>query len=155
MNWLTSVIGFSGSVIVAIITAILTVRLALNRFYTEKWWERRTAAYESLFEALHHVRNHADTNLTFSLRGRELSEKGSLELDAKLQGAMAELRKQRDIGDFVLSEDAVRVLDKLMCDLEKSTQTQNWQEHLELKLVSVDSSLSSLRFIARKDLRLK
>lgn len=155
MNWLGSLVSFGGSVIVAIITALLTVRLALKRFYAEKWWERQIAAYESIFEALHHVRNHADTNLTFSLRGRELPEEGERELDAKLRGAMAELRKQLDIGDFVLSEDAVHVMGKLMSDLENSTQTTLWQEHLELKLASVDSCLSSIRLIARKDLRLK
>ncbi|MBZ5794474.1 hypothetical protein K8353_30570 [Burkholderia contaminans] len=155
MTWLGPLASFGGSVIVAIITALLTVRLALKRFYAEKWWERQSAAYESIFEALHHVRNHADTNLSFSLRGRELPEEGERELTEKLQGAMAELRKQVDIGSFVLSESAIRVMVKLMSDLDESTKTTCWQEHLELKLASVDSCLSSMRLIARKDLRLK
>ncbi|KVD84905.1 hypothetical protein WJ90_21880 [Burkholderia ubonensis] len=68
---------------------------------------------------------------------------------------MAELRKQLDIGNFVLSEDAVRVMAEFMSDLDEATKTTCWQEHLELKLVSVDRCLSSMRLIARKDLRLK
>jgi hypothetical protein len=60
MNWLGSLVSFGGSVIVAIITALLAVRLVLKRFYAAKWWERQIATYESMFEALHHVRNHAD-----------------------------------------------------------------------------------------------
>ncbi|TGN93126.1 hypothetical protein [Burkholderia sp. USMB20] len=155
MTWLGPLASFGGSLIIAIITALLTVRLALKRFYAEKWWERQGAAYESIFEALHHVRNYADTNLSFSLRGRELPEEGERELTEKLQGAMAELRKQVDIGSFVLSESAIRVMVKFMSDLDGSTKTTCWQEHLELKLASVDSCLSSMRLIARQDLRLK
>ena len=67
---------------------------------------------------------------------------------------MAELRKQLDMGDFVLSEDAVAVMNKFMAELDESTNTTHWQEYLELKLAAVDSCLSDIRRIARKDLRL-
>src|SRR5512140_1398437 len=114
MDWMGPLLSFGGSVVVAIIVAVLAVHLALRRFYTEKWWERKIAAYTAIIEALHHVRNHADTNLTFSMLGRELPEQGEKELTEKLQGAMAELRKQLDIGNFVLSEEAVAAMNKLM-----------------------------------------
>jgi hypothetical protein len=155
MGLLGPLLSFCGSVVVAIITAALTVRFALRRFYAEKWWERKSTAYASIIEALHHVRNHADTNLTFSLEGRDLPEQGKLQLTEKLQGAMAELRKQLDIGDFVLSEDAVAVMSKLMTELDESLKATNWEDHLELKLEAVDNCLISMRRIARKDLRLE
>jgi hypothetical protein len=136
------------------LTAVLTVRLALRRFYAEKWWERKMAAYAAVIESLHHVRNHADTNLTFSMRGRDVPEEGERQLAEKLQGAMAELRKQVDIGDFVLSQEAVTSMNKLMCELDTSTKTDSWQEHLELKLAAIDECLTNMRRIARKDLRL-
>lgn len=154
MDWTGPLLSFGSSVVVAIIVAVLTVHLALRRFYTEKWWERKSAAYTAIIEALHHVRNHADTNLTFSMTGRELPETGEKELTEKLQGAMAELRKQLDIGNFVLSEEAVATMNKLMTELDASTNTNHWQEHLELKLTAVDRCLSNMRHIARKDLRL-
>lgn len=151
MNLLLS---FGNSVVVAIITSSITVHLALKRFYAEKWWERKSTAYTSIIEALHHVRNHAATNLAFSMLNRDLPEEGEKELTDKLRIAMSELRKQRDIGEFVLSEEAVTVMNKLMEDLDASTETPNWVEHLQLKLDAVDVCLSNMRRIARKDLRL-
>lgn len=142
-------------VVVAIVTARLTVHLALKRFYAEKWWERKSAAYLAIIEALHHVRNHADTNLNFSLRGKDLPAEGDKQLTVKLQEAMADLRKHWDMGSFVISEEAVAAMNTLMSELESSTNTTLWQEHLELKLQSVDKCLSSMRNIARQDLRLQ
>lgn len=153
MDWTGPLVSFGGSVVVAIIVAVLTVHLALRRFYTEKWWERKSAAYTEIVEALHHVRNHADTNLAFLKHGRELPEEGEKELTEKLEGAMAELRKQLDIGNLVLSEEAVAAMNKLMTELEASTNTDQWHEHLALKLIAVDRCLADMRHIARKDLR--
>lgn len=139
-------------VVVAVISARLTVRYALKRFYSEKWWERKVAAYSSIIEALHHVRNHADTNLEFSQRGRDIPEQGDNELTEKLQDAMAELRKQWDIGNFIISDEAVEALNTLMQELDSSTRDVSWDTHLILKLEAVEKCLSSMRKIARTDL---
>jgi hypothetical protein len=154
MDQLGSLLSFISSLIVAVITANLTVRLALKRFYAEKWWERKATAYNSIIEALHHVREHADTNLHFSLTQRDLPEKSDQELTDKLETAMAELRKQLDVGDFLLSDEAVAAMNKLMNGLDKSTRTTCWQEHLQLKVDAVDSCLAEMRLMARKDLKL-
>lgn len=142
------------SVTVAVVTSVLTVRLALRRFYQEKWWERKSAAYSAIIESLHHVREHADTNLTFSLCGRDLPPEGDKELTKQLESAMAALRLQRDVGSFVITEDAVAELNKLFVELDASTRTPHWQEHLELKLAAIDKCLPELRRIARRDLQL-
>ena len=155
MDWLTSLFGLGTAIVVALVTATVTVRLALKRFYAEKWWERKSAAYASIIEALHHVRNHADTNLAFAMRGKDVPEQGDRELTEKLQGAMAELRKQLDVGDFVLSEEAVGIMNTLMTGLDASTSTGDWQVHLTLKLDAVNTCLSNMRRVARKDLRLE
>ena len=111
------------------------------------------ATYASVIESLHHVRNYADTNLDFSLRGRDLPPEGEADLVDKLRSAMADLRKHRDIGNFILSEAAISSMNKLMVDLEASTNTVHWQEHLELKLIAVDGCLKTMRDIARLELR--
>lgn len=154
MEWTGPLLSFGSSVVVAVITATLTVRFALRRFYAEKWWERKSATYTAIIEALHHVKNYAETNLTSSLLGRYLTEQRRQDLNEKLQGAMTELRKQLDIGDFVISEEAVVVMNKLMAELDASSNTENWQEHLELTLSAINNCLSSMRRIARKDLRI-
>jgi hypothetical protein len=155
IDWVQLFSNFGSSVVIAIITAIITVRLALNRFYAEKWWERKYSSYASVIESLHHVKNHADTNLTFALRNREISAEGDAHLNSKLEGAMAELRMQLDIGAFLLSKEAVNVMNKLMLELEQSTSVESWQEHLELKIIAVNKCLPRMRLIARNELNAK
>jgi hypothetical protein len=152
----TTLLGslFTG-IVIAVVSARVTVHFALKKFFAEKWWERKTEAYTSIIEALHHVRNHADTNLEFSIRGRELPDEGDNMLTEKLQGAMAELRKRIDIGSFVISEDAVSSLSVLMQELERSTSTNDWVKHLEIKLAAADKCLNSVRRIAKTELRLQ
>ena len=89
------------------------------------------------------------------MRGRELPKEGDKMLTEKLQGAMAELRKRIDVGSFVISEDAVSALGKLMQELDRSASTNDWVEHLEIKLAAVNECLDSMRPIAKTDLRLQ
>jgi len=150
--FLPSIGTFLTGIVVAVVSARLTVKYALTRFYSEKWWERKVSAYTSIIEALHHVRDYADTNLEFEKRGMDVPEEGDKELTERLQQAMKELRKQWDIGNFIISDAAVEVLNTLMCELDQSTQNVTWSTHLILKLEAVDKCLSSMRTIARADL---
>ncbi len=140
-------------IVVAFLSASLTVKYALTRFYSEKWWERKAGAYTSIIEALHHVRDYADTNLDFEMRGKDIPKEGDEELTERLQQAMGELRKQGDVGNFIISDEAVEALKTLMDELDQSTKTVTWQTHLILKLEAVDKCLSSMRKIARADLK--
>lgn len=142
-------------IVVAVVSALVTVRFALKRFHSEKWWERKAEAYGAIIEALHHVRNYADTHLAFLARGKELPEAGDEELTHKLQDAMAELRKRYDIGNFVISTEAVVAMNTLMKELDASTKNVTWDTHLVLKLEAVDKCLASMRALARTDLQLQ
>jgi hypothetical protein len=155
VDLVTPLLTLGTSVVVAVISAYIGARIALRRFYSEKWWERRAAAYTAIIEAVHHIREHADTNLAFTLAGKDLPSDGDKELTQKLQSAIAELRKQRDIGSLVISDEAVMELNNLFEALEASTQTPHWQDHLEIKLSAIDDLLPLLRAIARKHLRLE
>ena len=88
----TLITGIVIAVVSSFVSARVTVHYALKRFHSEKWWERKAEAYGAILEALHHVRNHADTNIAFLERGKELPEAGEEELTQKLEDAMAELR---------------------------------------------------------------
>jgi len=165
MNILISLII---SVVSAVVSARVTLHYALKRFYFEKWWERKAEAYSSIFEALHHLKNHADHELAAdkvvepSLRPRV--EKVLEELKEKMTGGIAEIRKRADIGAFVISEEAVSVLHTLLTELDESvtkvkiSQTtaltiEDWRKHLNLRLSAINKCLESMRPIAEKDLK--
>jgi hypothetical protein len=157
MNWtivLTSLVSLG----IAVVTSLLTVRLALRRFYSEKWWERKSAAYTAIIESMHHLREHADTNLVFETKDRKLPPEGEELLDRNLRQAMADLRKHRDIGSFVISEEAMNVLKSLFAELEKSVkigQLRSYIEYLDYRVGAVDQALAKMRDVAKRDLSIK
>ncbi len=154
MNLLISLII---SVVSAVVSARVTLHYALKRFYFEKWWERKAEAYSSILVALHHLKNYADNELASekvvepSLRPKV--DKVLEELKEKMIDGIAEIRKSADIGAFVISEEAVGALNTLMQELDASTKTQNWHEHLNLRLSAVKKCLESMRYIAKNDLK--
>ena len=48
---------------IALVSAHITVRLALKRFRSEKRWLRKMEAYERIIEALHHLKASAQAGI--------------------------------------------------------------------------------------------
>ncbi|HML08871.1 MAG TPA: hypothetical protein VK430_12200 [Xanthobacteraceae bacterium] len=59
------------SLLVAVITAWLTVWLSLRRFYREKWWEAKMRAYTDVIQALHHVKRDLEITINAEQRGQD------------------------------------------------------------------------------------
>src|SRR6266536_1374619 len=55
--------------VIAVVTAIITVRLALRRFYSERWWERKAQAYSDILEALYISQAYADAFVARAVGG--------------------------------------------------------------------------------------
>jgi len=130
------------------------VTFALKRFYSEKRWERKEKAYTRIIEALHYIWNHADHNYKAAMLNKDIPDEIDLRLMDEMNKSVAELRKQIDIGTFVVSEEAVKVLGILMKELDRSTKNKLWTEHLTTKMEATEKCLAEMRTIARKDLKL-
>jgi hypothetical protein len=157
MDWPTEAAHLGVSIVVAIITAVVTVRLALRRFYAESWWTRKYEAYHAVLESLHHIREYTTTHLAFAdrppdPRNLELPKEAEEKLKEQLQAAMAELRKQFNVGSFLLCAEAVTVLKRFMLRLDES-RVDDWIKYLKLKLDAVDECLGHMRRIASTDLK--
>ena len=50
-------------IFIAGITSLITVHLSINKFRTEKWWERKADAYTQLLDALHNAKKFSDEHL--------------------------------------------------------------------------------------------
>ena len=72
INWPLQIGNLVVGLVIAVVSARVTVHFALKRFYSEKWWERKAEAYSSIIEALHHIRNYADHHMEFEMRGAEI-----------------------------------------------------------------------------------
>lgn len=155
MNLSTVLVSFAGSIVAAVVSAWITARLSLRKFYSEKQWERKSAAYSNIIWAMHHIREHADTNVAFEGKALQIPADGKKMLDDNLRNAMADLRRNRDVGSFVISIDAVDIINALFGELDKSVEigkNQSFFEYCDYRVGAVDQALRKIRDAARSDL---
>jgi hypothetical protein len=134
-------------------TALLTVWLALRRYYREKWWEAKMAAYTSLIQAMHHMNWDLSISIRAEMRGDHEETEYKKEWEAKHRAAWEEVRKQIDVGEFLYSAESVQIL----TDFNKATkreQNDTYFDHLERLQVAVEKYLPAIKASARADLGL-
>jgi hypothetical protein len=149
-------IQIAGSLLVAIVTSVLTaaltVWLALRRFYREKWWEAKQRAYSDIIQALHHIKRDLEISIDAEIDGRDTNTdfyKGS---DAKHRTAWDDLRKFADVGEFLFSSDSVQILEvALNADSPEDVSPLDRMETLQAAAVKC---LTEIKAAARKDLKL-
>ncbi|MEM8501384.1 MAG: hypothetical protein AAF542_25470 [Pseudomonadota bacterium] len=140
-------------IIIATVTAIVTVRLSISRFREEKWWEKKVEAYERIIESLHDSQKFSATHLDASYEGREVSEEYDAELRKNSKLANAEILRASDVGGFLLSDEAQDRLQILQKEISSAQDCPNWQEYLEMDYSATSSCLVDIISIAKKDLK--
>jgi hypothetical protein len=101
------------SLLVAVVTALLTVWLSLHRFYREKWWEAKMRAYSDLIHALHNMKRDLEITIRAVMVGRDTDTPFYKEWAAKHRAAWDEIRKDIDVGEFLFSAASIKVLKTL------------------------------------------
>ena len=137
---------------VALFTSWVTVKFALRRFQSEKWFERRVEAYTRVIESLHHMKSTTERQIRAVERGVDIPEDTEKELVESYRKSLADLRRLTDMGALVFSSDAITVLERLNNDLEAATNEQSWWEHLDAEAGAILKCLSEIRAIAKRDL---
>jgi len=137
---------------VALLTSWFTVKLALRRFQSEKWFERRVDAYTRVIEALHSMKYCTERQLRAAERGTDMPKVTEDELVNFYRTGLADLRKLTDMGALLFSLEAITVLDALNDELLAATGEHSWWEHLDAECSAISKCLATLRPIAKKDL---
>lgn len=141
------------TVFVAVLSALLAARLALMRFRSEKWWERKLVAYTAIIESLHHLKEDFGNDIDAEMGLRQRPPKHSDEEKASIvrfRNARAELSKLADMGEFLISTQATAALQALERELNKSHD--QYFDHLESGYVAVRDCLTTIKPLARDDL---
>lgn len=137
----------------AVIAAWITVRLALRRFYQEKWWEAKMQAYTQVIQALHHMKWDVDVSIAAEIGESEPDTEFHKELDEKHRLAWHEIRRQSDIGDFLFSRESLKILRELN-DLPGQSPNDSYLDHLEIIQAAVNKAMPAIKKAARSDLGL-
>lgn len=143
------------TLLVAVATSWVTVRLSLNRFRSERWWERKADAYAKVIEALHHAKEFPDRHLEAEYEGREVSKEADRELRTRSKEANAEVRRVANVEAFLLSDEAMARLRRFQEEEAKAGKATTWYEYLDGDWAAVNSCLKDLIEIAKVDLKVK
>jgi hypothetical protein len=135
--------------------AWLAAQFALRRFYREKVWERKTAAYTAIFEALHQMGRWFDEHISEIALDRELPKERAAELFRESRAAEA-LLDRRLASETWLIPDPIRgrIADGLI-DLRRAYNFSDWSDHLIHGTRAIRSLTDDLRRSVRDDLHLR
>lgn len=140
------------SLLVAVVAAVVTARLALRRFYREKWWEAKMRAYTDLLQALHHMKRDLDISINAEESGIDTDTDYHRTWAAKHMEAWDEVRRQIDVGELLYSVETMGILKKL--NDVTSKQFVSYYEHLDNLHEAVSACLPEIKASARRDLKL-
>ncbi len=138
---------------IAAVSSWITVQLSKHKFRSERWWEKKVDAYERVIEAFHNSKKFDSEHMTAEERGREISESRDAELRTHAKEARDEILKASDIGSFVLSEAALKILAKYEAESENMPRQDTWYEHLDLSWSIANRYMKEFIKEAHRDLK--
>lgn len=151
-NILSALPALGTALLISLVSAWITVRLALKRFHAEKWWEKKVHAYERLIEALHNLKYDADTSFNALIEKREIPEEKEQLLRAASLAALSEVERAVNIGSFVLSDNCQERLMKFMKEKDLANNADDYFSHLDEYCAATSSCLRDVIDIARRDI---
>jgi|ERR1035437_556792 hypothetical protein len=141
---LTAIASFLGAWIAA--------RFAVSRFYQEKIWERKAAAYTAIFEALHFIEEWYSKHFDAYVTQRELTEEETEKLRTAANDAEAELERRLASETWLIPNNCRIRLNKLTEDLK--VHDEDWFQYLDAGQHTLAVATDELRDMVHADLHL-
>ncbi len=141
-------------IVIASLTAIITVRLSLHRFRVEQWWQFRVETYKRLIEALYDSKSFNDKHIEELQTGRKVSEEEETKLRTAAEAAIEEIDRMASIGGFLLSDEVRSKLKQYRGEVKQASITTDWCKYLTDEWAVTNSCLEDIIEIARRDLKL-
>jgi len=155
-NWISDILKtILPALIVAVLTSILMVRLAIRRFYREKWWEKKQETYSHLLETIHHLKNYAAEHYEGEINPDHITEEKRQELTRDWKKFSREFAKLRDLASFHLSDEAVAILDEYQKKKAEASKSKTIFEWIDGDLAAASQCLEALKEAAKRDLKVK
>lgn len=109
---------------VGFISAFFGSLFAISKFKKEKLWERKEKAYSEIIDSLYDLLQHCEIHKEDYGQGTGYSESIERKMRENFNQAFWKIKKATDVGAFVISREAHRVLTEL-----KERKKLNWNEN--------------------------
>lgn len=146
---------FVVQVAIAIGSAFLAAYLATRKFRTEKWWERKAAAYGELVEALHHMKWYPSETLDAAMESREIPDADKDEYWKQYKLARRNVWKIADTSAFLVSPKVLEAIVEMERELGAARSADWWLEHAEQQYAAIQKCLARVKELGCQELGVK
>jgi hypothetical protein len=148
-----SVIGeIAVGIVVGIVSAYASARLALRRYRSERWWDKKYDAYIVILNSLHGLLQNVDAYYDEAMSGAETPEDQQTERRRRYREAVSEIERHITLGTFLLHRDTVDALQKLKEGINVARKLDDFVEYLDASDFSYRDALAKIRKVAEKEL---
>lgn len=140
------------AIAISAVSSWITVQLSRHKFRTEKMWEKKASAYERVIDAFHEAKKFASEHLDAVYKGCEMDESRDEELRKMAKDARDEIIRASDVGAFILSTEAMGVLEKYEAESQSLPVCDSWHEYLETKFSVTHKYMKEFIAEAKRDL---
>lgn len=131
------------AIIVAVPTSFFSVYLALKKYRTEKWWEKKAECYINTVNAMNDIIRFSDNTLAEELDGKSISNELREELRNQFHKGKMVLETQINIGRLLMSEESYKDLLSLDQALSKAEQAEEFTQLIAGIRVETEDCISS------------
>ena len=153
INW--EVVKYILQIVITVSGAFLAAWLATRRYRSDKWWDKKEAAYSELINALHQMKWPASEHIDAEFENRTINEEESEKLWREFKDARKNIWRIAESSSFLLSSDVLITVRQMEKDLGKARNAHTWFDHLDDQYGAVDKCLKDIKDIGKKDLGLK
>jgi len=145
-------------ILIAAVLAFIASLVAIyntnfKRFTSERWWERKAKAYEDIIQALSDLVHYYRTLSEAEIGERSLSKQSEKEINEYSRKGINTIRRATDMGAFIISPEALRILQDYWKEGENKPDPQDWYAIFDNNFEKARNTLDVLTACARKDLR--
>lgn len=150
--WKSMLGALAPGILIAVVTAWVTVRLALHQFAAQRLWEKKLHSYEEILVALHNMKRYSEAYVESYERQREFSEVEQ-KLSSPRREAQATLNRSIDIGELYVSATAVGVLRDLQVELMAAIEEHDFYSTASAEIAALEKTLGKLLVISTQEVK--
>ncbi|MDE0281915.1 MAG: hypothetical protein OXN16_12695 [Gammaproteobacteria bacterium] len=155
-----SMISSAVSSVAAVILACLAW-VALKKYKSDKWWERRVESYLKVLDALADTKSYYNRELRAEATQSEAPPEQIKNLAERAQGAEQVIQKAIDMAELFISKEAHQRLIEYQIDSASTNRPvddngvlTSWVDHVIARLDAITTCQADMIKIAKKDLEL-
>ncbi|WP_112197785.1 hypothetical protein [Rahnella sp. NRRL B-41462] len=167
-DWLDLISKAAGPVIAAFIAAFLAAKFAVNRFYKEKWWEKRLAAFTEVIDLAYKLKMTEDYYLEVESMKEDLQSRDFKRHPPETERSLTdsywetvqEIERIAQLSEFTLTSKASSIVNAFLKRRQSTRDAFNEDSLTTFEAANEDYAaaedlLSSLVAEAKRELKVK